>query len=379
MRKLWPKPSFPLLGLDADDWSLIVLVLAIKAMLLCFGAWTFSILNNQPAGSFADIVGLWNRWDGIHYLEIASEGYKPTGESPLLLVFYPLYPILVRLTALVIRELLYSAFIVSGAASLALAVLFRRLLLLDFPAAEAWNGVWFLYIFPTAYFLHVNYTESLLLVLVIGAFLAARSRDWPVAGVLGMLASLTHSNGILLFPALGVEAIIAMWRARRVQFGCLWLGFIPLGLLGYLWINYHVTGQAFDFLRSEQSHWSQSLIPPWQGLYGTIGVMLNYEPSHAQMIGAQVLIFMIVALIGCIYSFFRLPLSYSVWSIANWLLFASASWDLSGPRYVLVIFPIFIMMAELARNRLCSALITIWSLIWYGFFASQFAVGHWAF
>ena len=69
-----------------------------------------------------------------HYLAIARDGYNSTGDSRLLLVFYPFYPMLVHLTAFVVRNILYSAFIVSSAASLTLAVLMRRLVALDFPA-----------------------------------------------------------------------------------------------------------------------------------------------------------------------------------------------------------------------------------------------------
>jgi hypothetical protein len=370
--------SFPILGLEADDWSVLILVAVIKLLLLCFGAWTFTILNDQRIGTFRGILGLWNQWDGQHYLDIARDGYRSSGDAPLLLVFYPLYPTLIQLTNYIVHDVLYSAFLVSTTASFALAVVFRRLAALDFKA-NAWNSVWFLFIFPTSFFLHIDYTESLLLALVAGAFLAARHSNWPVAGVLGMLASLTHGNGILMLPALGVEAIISMRRARRWQYQTLWLGLIPFGLLAYFWINYRVTGNPFDFMLVESSHWSQNLVPPWDGLGGTIGVMLNYGPHHSQMIGVQVLLYMMLALAACIYSLFWLPLSYSIWSITNWLLFASASWDLSGPRYILVIFPIFMMLAEIARNRLCFGLITIWSLIWLGFFASQFAVGHWAF
>jgi hypothetical protein len=255
----------------------------------------------------------------------------------------------------------------------------RRLVLIDFSETDAWNSVWFLFIFPTSYFLHVNYTESLLLALAVGALLAARRGGWAVAGLLGMLASSTHSNGILVLPALCLEAVVSMWRARRWQFRVLWLGIIPLGLVGYLWINYHVTGSPFDFLHSESGHWSQMLVPPWRGLGGTVAVMLHYGPRNAQMIGLQVLLYMLVGLAACVYSLVRLRLSYSAWSIANWLLFACTSWDLSGPRYILMIFPIFIMFAELARNRLCFRLLTLWSLIWLGFFASRFASGQWAF
>jgi hypothetical protein len=375
----WLKSSFPTLRLDREDYSLIVLVIAIKLLLLCFGAWTYTILDDQSLHSFADILGLWNRWDGNHYLDLARNSYQSTGDSRLLLVFYPFYPILVHLTAFVVGNILYSAFILSSAASIALAVVMRRLVALDFPEPVASDAVWFLYIFPTSFFLHIDYTESLLLLLVVSAFLAARCRDWALAGLLGMLASLTHNNGVLLAPALGLEALLGVWRARRWNSECLWLGLVPLGLLSYLWINYRVTGNAFDFLSSESSHWAQSFVPPWRGLGGTIGVMLNYGPSQAQMIGVQVLFYMALALAACIYSAVKLPPSYTLWGISNWLLFACASWDLSGPRYILVIFPIYIMFADFARRRLWYRLITIWSLIWLGFFVSQFTIGHWAF
>jgi hypothetical protein len=37
------------------------------------------------------------------------------------------------------------------------------------------------------------------------------------------------------------------------------------------------------------------------------------------------------------------------------------------------------MLADLARRQLGFRLITVWSLIWLGFFASQFAIGRWTF
>jgi hypothetical protein len=37
-------------------------------------------------------------------------------------------------------------------------------------------------IFPTAYFLHINYNESLFIALTVGCFLAARYERWALAG-----------------------------------------------------------------------------------------------------------------------------------------------------------------------------------------------------
>jgi hypothetical protein len=84
-------------------------------------------------------------------------------------------------------------------------------------------------------------------------------------------------------------------------------------------------------------------------------------------------------LAGAIAAAFLLRPSYAVWIALNWLLFASLSWDISAPRYTLLMFPLFILFARLARRRILDAAITVWSLLWLGFFVSQFVRGLWAF
>jgi hypothetical protein len=66
-------------------------------------------------------------------------------------------------------------------------------------------------IFPTAFFFLAPYTESLFLLLSILAFREARHDRWGRVAVVGALAALTRSVGILLIPALLVEAL---WVGR---------------------------------------------------------------------------------------------------------------------------------------------------------------------
>jgi hypothetical protein len=97
------------------------------------------------------------------------------------------------------------------------------------------------------------------------------------------------------------------------------------------------------------------------------------------MIGTQVLFYLAVGLAGAIAAALLLRPSYAVWMVLNWLLFASQSWDISSPRYTLVMFPLFILLARLARRRTWDVAITVWSLLWLGLFVSEFVCGHWAF
>ena len=62
-------------------------------------------------------------------------------------------------------------------------------------------------IFPTAFFFLAPYSESPFLLLSVSAFWFARRDRWALAGLMGALAALTRSIGVLLVLGLAVEAI----------------------------------------------------------------------------------------------------------------------------------------------------------------------------
>lgn len=145
-------------------------------------------------------------------------------------------------------------------------------------------------------------------------------------------------------------------------------------------VNYHITGDPLAFLNIEREHWSNALMAPWRGISVNLGIACGGNLSQAAMIGIQVLFYLAVGLAGTIAAGFLLRPSYAVWMALNWLVFASQSWDISAPRYTLLMFPLFILLAMLARGRTWDAAITVWSLLWLGLFASEFVGGlHWAF
>src|ERR687890_1623004 len=201
------------------------LVLAVKALVLLYGVQAFVVWKNERVGPLYNWLAIWNRWDAPHYLDIARTGYVAGGVEARWIVFFPLYPWLVRAAAFVLRYELLAAFFVSGVASVAAGLLLYRLARADGePEEVARAAVFYLLIFPTAYFLHIGYNESLFIALALGAFLAARGRRWWAAGLLGGLAALTRVNGVLLLPALAFEA----WdeyrtTGRRTRVEWVWL------------------------------------------------------------------------------------------------------------------------------------------------------------
>jgi hypothetical protein len=355
------------------------MMLGIKIMILIFGAASYEALSNQTPAGAGNWLGIWNRWDALNYQSLAQNGYQATGEARFLIVFYPLYPLLVRLLALACGHYVLSAIIISGIASIIAGLLLQRLIELDHSSETAQRAVFFLFIFPTSYFLHIGYTESLFLALALGCFLAARRKHWMMAGLLGALASLTRINGLILIPALAFEAFEQYRTTRRFERGWLWIGAVALGFGAYLLINLRVTGDAFAFLAFQREHWFKSLAPPWIGVRETINSTWWRSPAEAQMIGVQELLFVSLGLVCTVLCWRKLRPAYGVWMALNWLLVTSTSFILSVPRYTLIMFPIFMLFAQYGAHRFWNALIVTWSLLFLALFVCLFVQGRWAF
>ena len=358
------------------------LVLAVKALVLLYGVQAYVVWKNERLASFYDWLAIWNRWDAPHYLDLARGGYVAGGVEARWIVFYPLYPWLVRAAAVVLRDELLAAFFVSGVASVAAGVLLYRLARADGEAEEvARASVFYLLAFPTSDFLHIGYTESLFIALALGAFLAARARCWWAAGLLGGLAAMSRVNGLLLLPALAFE-VWDEYRAggRRARAEWLWLLLVGAGFGVYLLINWWVFGEPLKFLNVQGEHWFKTLTWPWVGVREAWNSIWGRAPSEAQMVGWHELFFVLLGLGLTAWAWARLRASYAMWMTCNWLLWTSTKFVLSVPRYTLVLFPAFILLARLRVSRPAwGAAVAVWSLLMLALFAARFAQGYWAF
>ncbi len=365
--------------LKAVDWQLVSIVLITKFLILFLSFQAYQVIVNTPINSWSDFFGIWKRWDAIHYMDIAQYGYTTDGDRKFDLAFFPFYPLLVRIASYVIGNYIVSGIVVSGIFSIAAAYFLKKITLLDYSKEMALSAVLFLFIFPTSYFLHLPYTESLFLTLSIGAFYFARKSLWLWAGIFGLFACMTRINGLFLVPALLFEIFYEYRASKSFNRRWLWILLVPIGFLVYLFVNYYVTGNALTFLTYQKEHFTKSLDFPWKGIIETFK-SLNRSPNDSMMIGYQELLFVGIGLLATIFSWLKQRKSYSVWMTLNWVLFTSTSFILSVPRYTLTLFPMFIAFAFLSeKNYSFKILITIWSILYLGLFTAFFASGRWAF
>ena len=365
-------------------------------LLAKFGVLVIGIAAFAAAtGNAPWLLEPWHRWDAPHYTDIAVWGYMATdpgtlsvagyeqaypGDLDLYIIFFPLFPWLVAGVNALIDAPILAAFAVSTVASLFVAPMLYRLVAEDCGDRIGLWAAGFLLIFPTAYFLHIGYTESLFLALAFGSMWLARIDRWWAAGLVGGLAALTRINGLVLIPTLMVEAYL-QWR-RRGRFEVRWLsiGLVAIGFGVYLGLNLAVYGDPFAFSEVQRGHWFKDLSPPWEGISGIVGWIGNSDADSAFMLGWMELLFVALGLLSTIATALWLRPTWAIWMAGNWLLIVSTGFVMSVPRYSLVLFGIVVWAAIIAvRWRAAGWLLVAASAGAMAYFAWRFGAGQWAF
>lgn len=374
---------FALLGLFLG-WKLILLiVLWLSLIFLPLGSGNNFLGGGIERYSLDPAVFAWANFDGEHYLSIAIFGYKDLEQA-----FFPVYPKLISLLSAPFHTDLFLAYfsatfvglLISSITFMLALLLLWDLILIDYPKKIAFWTVLLLLVFPTSFFFSSLYNESLFLLLVVTSFYSARKGRWGLAGGLGMVASATRVFGILLLPALLVEAYQQKIPLRKF----LWLAFVPLGLLGYMVYQWQTVGDPLAFYNlqlivGEQHQLGGVLLPQVFVRYIKMLLTLDmsnilYQTVFLEFISG--LVFLILPVIGLIK---KVRLSYLVFAFLGLFLPATAGSFSSLPRYILVLFPSFIVGGIIVASLPKSVkLITISALlIWLAIEASLFFRGYW--
>jgi len=194
-------------------------LIGTRLPILLLGAIAVTIVGTIPAPtaealwrvSANELVNLQARWDTDFYHQIATVGYRwdPSAFLHQNVVFFPLYPLLMRWGgALLGGHPLLAGTVISLAAFAGAIALLYRMTVLELGEEKAWPVILLLSTYPFALFYSVVYTESLFLFLTVGAFYAMRRRYLLLAALAGFAAGLTRPNGFWL-------AVPLLWLATR--------------------------------------------------------------------------------------------------------------------------------------------------------------------
>ncbi len=415
-RNLWERWQTPLLLFLALRLGLSAVAFASQILIPVLPRAGTAPYTPPVLGYWSErLLGVWSHWDGEWFLQIATNGYHTDDGTA---AFFPLYPLLVKIVAwpLALNYLL-AGVVVSSGATLAVLILFYELCRREWDADIATQACFYLAAYPFAFFLVAIYSESLFLALTLGAFLCARHlKRWWWAGLLAAAATLTRSTGFLLVLPLAWEwwqfnrpsrlqlgsgtsrlHINLAWQGtkRILRWPLLALGLPFLALAGWLVYNGVVLGDPLVFLKAQANWvWNRHSQPPWEAIWRGADNFFRLLGSNVALGSGRLAdanwwefpAFVATATlfgIACWRVWRRkFALSYLLYFGLAMLLPLSSPGNneplLSFPRFALVLFPMFMVLALLGRRWRWLHYMYIYTvLLLLGLFLARFANWYW--
>jgi hypothetical protein len=156
-------------------------IVGTRFLVVLVGALAVTIVGTVPPPaaeaiwrvSSHELTNMLARWDTFFYYTIATDGYSWDAAvfRHYNVVFFPLYPMLMRWGGAALGgHPLLAGLIISLSAFAGALVLLYRLARLELGDDCAWRVILLISTFPYALYFSVVYTESLFLLLSVGAF-----------------------------------------------------------------------------------------------------------------------------------------------------------------------------------------------------------------
>jgi hypothetical protein len=319
--------------------------------------------HNNPFDPLAYLLAWW-RWDNVFYVNIAAYSYHPSG----LTVFFPLWPVTIwllgRPLALVLPgEIPYylSSILLSNLFFFFSLQLLYQLTQKLFDATSAKITVWLLAFFPYTLFFSFGYTESLFLFFCLATFVFLERGgkiDWWLASLCAGLAAATRVTGIVIIFAVITYFVQRFWplpqhlkthKLAMLSALCA-LILIPLGVVLYMLYLYLNWGNPLLFLHDVIA-WGRHPALPLTAIFSSLWYLVTFKvPLDSLYNNLLDLCFTVLPIFLLLKYWRRLPLYYSVFTLTLLLYSLSTTVGfpnplMSIPRYLMVIFPSFMLLA----------------------------------
>ena len=363
-------------------------LIGTRLPILLLGAIAVTIVGTIPAPtaealwrvSANELVNLQARWDTDFYHQIATVGYRwdPSAFLHQNVVFFPLYPLLMRWGgALLGGHPLLAGTVISLAAFAGAIALLYRMAVLELGEEKAWPVILLVSTYPFALFYSVVYTESLFLFLTVGAFYAMRRRSLLLAALAGFAAGLTRPNGFWL-------AVPLLWLATRGAEGrggrggrdvpAILAALAPLAgvaiFSAYLSVRF---GDALAWMHG-QAAWGMPLLGrgPAPDPART-AEDLRLKASEVIVYAGDIAAFFLAAA-SIVPVTRRLGVAYGLWIAVNIFPPVAAHLFISLGRFTSVLFPLFFWLALVVPRRrvawlagvfaVCQAILAVCFFLW---------------
>lgn len=224
-----------------SSWLLVTIRLAYLVGTAATLLWA-PVAGGGPGGNL--FLRTFDRWDSAWFHRIVEHGYGTRQGA----AFFPVYPLVVRGVAWVVRNDVAAGMLVSLAAAATAAVVLERIARRHVPPEGARTAVVLFALYPLAFVFTAYYSDGLFVLFALLALDAAERGRALVAGVAGALAVDTRLLGIALVPAF----LVSFWPSWRRLAAVLLL---PLALGLWLYYCHLHFGDALASAHAEERYW----------------------------------------------------------------------------------------------------------------------------
>ena len=350
--------------------------LATRAAIIIIAELAAVIIGQRPGSHVQEsshvLLNVWGRWDAVHYIDIATQGYQGTD-----MAFFPLYPTLIRILGSLVGSHLVAGLLISNASFFFGLLFLYKLLEHEYDRPTARRAIFYVSIFPSAVFFSAVYTESLFFMLTVASFYYMRSHRYWIAGAIGFFAAMTRVEGVLL----AVPFVMEWFFQYRPDFksglkNLAAAALIPMGVfvyMAYLWV---LRGDPLYFSHV-QSHWNRHLAPPWVSFINAFDKIAHATASLTVANQSLEIAFTLLMIVVLVAGWKSLRPSYIAYMALSILVPMSTSSLMSMPRFALVLFPMFAILARWGDRPWVNNLILAFSLPLLGLFTVLFADWYW--
>lgn len=360
------------LKVKANDHQamLTVFFAAVLSRLLLLMVCAIALKATNNTKPFSEIFG--KAGDVPHYIYLAQNWYQSSGEQAKLIVFYPLLPMLMAVFRIVFRSYLVSAIVISYLSFGIAACYLYKLLKLSFDDEKTADGLLAMLVGAFGIFFISGHTESLFLMLsAMGLYYAVR-RNWIVCGVIGFLAGLEKTQGMLLVVPAVYEAVMQIIETKKFDKKMLFVLLIPMGFACYLILNKVVAGEFFKFMEYQKAApWYNTATWIAEGISTSYNTGMKHFSLSLIIYWPQIIMYFLSVAAIFVGAYKKVRTSYLLYIGAYIGMTYMQGWMISGGRYVTSCIGLYIVIASLdnkyVKNTiilLSGALFVLFSILW---------------
>ncbi len=359
--------QFKLLRKIKEDKKLIqlltlVIIIKLSILFIIFLSYNFMEFNqvayvknfHYPENTTIKLQTAYKTWDAQHYLYLAEEGYAPNQMSN---AFYPLFPFIIKVfRPLFFGNTLISGLFLSNIFSIIGLIFFYLFVKELFNSEIAFRSSLLFLAFPTCFYTSLVYTESLFFLIIILLFYYLYQNRFLPTIILTFLLPLSRAQGILIVVPLFIFFLfrkINLKKTFSLPKKCFLFLSLIVGFIINLIIIKLTTGSYFAAFEAQKYFIGDYSILNIFNIYNWfiknfINITFTLHEFSTSIINRIFFFFFIIALYF-IYKY--LDRTMFTYSLVIGLIPAFAGDFMSYPRYLVMVFPIFIASAiKLKKN-----------------------------